>query len=170
VSGISLDRIKALWVAGAVPKIIDHKNYNPRIIEAMTDGTQVREIAAEDYPSEFVKALNNPQRIWDVSFRNHIPAKCRHLLYSLFFCSDYGVSIDELCIVFNGLHQFVSSKYSVAHDPKDFEETLRILEGGYIDIRDKRVSFINPSLRDYLGDYIDDVELVCDFATSAQKS
>jgi hypothetical protein len=170
VSGVSLDHIRALWTAKALPKIIDHKNYNPRIIEAMTDGIQMREITAEDYASEFIKALNNPYRIWDVSFRNHIPAKCRHLLYSLFFCSDYGVSIDELRTAFNGLHQFLSNKYSVAQDPKDFEEALRILEGGYIDIRDKRVSFINPSLRDYLMDYIDDVELVCDFAASAQKA
>jgi Restriction endonuclease len=170
VSGISLEHIRSLWSAGAVAKIVDHKNYNPRIIEAMTDGVQTQNVAAEDYPSEFVKALNNPLRIWDVSFRTHIPAKCRHLLYGLFFCSDYGVSIDELRVVFSGLHQLMSNKYVMPHDPSDFEESLRILEGGYIDIKDKRVSFINPSLRDYLADYIDDVGLVCDFAASAQKA
>lgn len=170
VSEISLDHIQSLWRAGAIPKIIDHKNYNPRIIEAMTDGVQTQDISSDDYPSEFVKALNNPQRIWDVSFRNHIPAKCRHLLFALFFCSDYGASIDELRIIYKGLHQFISNKYSIPHDPKDFEEALRILEGGYIEIKSKKVSFINPSLRDYLTDYIDDVELIADFAKCSQKA
>lgn len=170
VSNISFDHIRALWSSGAVPRIVDHKNYNPRIIEAMTDGVQVGGVGADDYPAEFIKSLNNPQRIWDVSFRSHIPRKCQHLLYSLFFCSDYGVLIDELRVIFNGLHQFVSSKYAVPHDSSDFEESLRILEGGYIAIRDRRVSFINPSLRDYLSDRLDDVDLICDFASAAQKA
>lgn len=170
VSGISLDHIKALWSAGAVPKIVDHKNYSPRIIETMTDGIQAREIKPEDYPSEFIKALNNPLRIWDVSFRKHIPQKCRHLLFALFFCSDYGASIDELRTAFDGLHQFLSSKYAAQSDPKDFEEALRILESGYVNIRDKGVTFINPSLRDYLTDYLDDEELICDLAACAQKA
>jgi DNA polymerase III delta prime subunit len=170
VSGISLEHIQSLWSAGAIAKIVDHENYNPRIIEAMTYGVQMQNVSAEDYPAEFISALNKPMRIWDVSFRTHIPAKCRHLLYSLFFCSDFGASIDELRVVFNGLHQLISNKYVMPHDPSDFEEALRILEGGYIDIKGKRVSFINPSLRDYLADYIDDVGLVCDFAASAQKA
>ena len=105
-----------------------------------------------------------------MSFRSHIPRKCQHLLYSLFFCADYGVLIDELQVIFNGLHQFVSSKYAVPHDSSDFEESLRILEGGYIAIRDRLVSFINPSLRDYLSDRLDDVDLICDFASAAQKA
>jgi DNA polymerase III delta prime subunit len=170
VSGISLKHIKSLWSAGTVAKIVDHENYNPRIIEAMTYGVQMQGVTPEDYPAEFTNALNRPLRIWDVSFRTHIPLKCRHLLYGLFFCSDYGASIDELRVVFNGLHQFMSNKYKVPHDPSDFEEALRILESGYVDIHNGRVSFINPSLRDYLADYITEADLVCDFAASAQKA
>lgn len=170
VSGLSLDHIRSLWSAGAVVKIVDHRNYNPRVVEAMTDGVQMQDVSAEDYPSEFITALNNPHRIWDVSFRKHIPVRCRHLLYGLFFSPDFGASIDELRVTFNALHQFLSNKYAVPHDPSDFEEALRILDGGYIDIDHKRVSFINPSLRDYLSVYIDDFGLICDLAASAQKA
>ena len=73
-------------------------------------------------------------------------------------------------MVFSVLHHHISTKYGNSQDPSDFEEALRILEGGYINIRDKSVSFINPSLRDYLSDYIDDLELLCDFAMAAQKA
>ncbi|RED25547.1 hypothetical protein BJ123_13115 [Rhodopseudomonas thermotolerans] len=170
ISGVSQEHIVALWQSHAVPLIVDHKNYNPRIIEAMTDGPQMRDVTPASYGAEFLKALDNPSRIWDVSFRKHIPEMCRHLLYALFFCSDYGVSLDELRVAFDALHQLLASKYSTPHGPKDFEEAVRILEGGYININGKTVTFINPSLRDFLTDYIDSPELVEDLAEAAQKA
>ncbi|MBV5336797.1 MAG: hypothetical protein J0653_02010, partial [Deltaproteobacteria bacterium] len=44
------------------------------------------------------------------------------------------------------------------------------MEGGYIAIRNKTVTFINPSLRDYLTDYLDDAGLLSDLAACAQKA
>ena len=96
VSGISVEHIKALWDAEAIAEIVDYKNYNPRIIEAMTEGLHTREVSPEAYPAAFLNALDNPRQLWDTAFRTHIPAKCRHLLFALFFCSEYGVEIDEL--------------------------------------------------------------------------
>lgn len=170
VAGTPKNYIRALWDADAIPPIVDHKNYNPRIIEAMTDSMHVREVSAAEYPSKFLEALNNPLQIWDVSFRNHIPAKCKHLLYSLFFCSQYGVEIDKLKGSFNSLHSHLCIKFSISFDPKDFEEALKILEGGFIEIRRTSVSYINPSLRDYMTSYLDDVGLLAEFACSVQDS
>jgi hypothetical protein len=53
--------------------------------------------------------------------------------------------------------------------PKDFEESLQILEGGFVNIANRRVSFINPSIRDYLANYLADNEMLKDFALSARK-
>ena len=169
-SGVSAAHIAALWSAGAIPNIVDHPNYNPRIIEAMTDGIQLKDVTAEDYPALFIRALDFPHQIWDTAFRKHIPEMCRHLLIALYFSSDYGVSIDELRYVFDGLHAFLSKKYGYPFDTKDFEEALRILESGFIEISGRNVSFINPSLRDYLSSYITDVEQIIDYAHSARKA
>ncbi len=46
------------------------------------------------------------------------------------------------------------------HGPKDFEESLHILEGSFVDIINQRVSFVNPSLKDYLSSYLRDVGLL----------
>jgi hypothetical protein len=169
VSGISQRHIRSLWQAGAVSEIVDHKNYNPRIIEAMTDKTHLLGMKPQDYPHQFIDALNNPERIWDIAFRKHIPPMCRHLMYALFFCSEYGVSIGDLRIIFGTLHSFLCKKYLIEQDPRDFEESIRILEGGFIEIKDKRVSFVNPSVRDYLISYLDDPGLLADFAVTARK-
>jgi len=167
VAGTPQPLIKALWDAGALPKIVDHRNYNPRIIEHMTDAVHANDIEPDAYPSAFLGALEKPSQIWDIAFRNHIAPRCRHLLLALFFGSEYGIEIDDLRAPFNALHGYFCQKFGIAHDAKDFEEALKILEGGFLEIRGKRISFVNPSLRDYLIAYLeDDFDLLKDIATT----
>lgn len=162
--------IAALFSSGDIPKIVDHKNYNPRIIEWMTDETRIRDIAAEHYPKAFIDALNNPHSLWDVAFREHISRQCRHLLFCLFFSSEYGVSIENLKAAYDGLHPMLCSKYGVPYDAKDFEESVRILEGGFITITNNDIRFVNPSLKDYLSEYLKDLNLLYDFPAGARRT
>ena len=60
--------------------------------------------------------------------------------------------------------------YNISHEAKDFEEALKILEGGFIAISGTRISFINPSLRDYMTDYLNDASLLATLASTAQKA
>jgi energy-coupling factor transporter ATP-binding protein EcfA2 len=169
VMNTPLQHIKALLETNSVTKIIDHRNYNPRVIEAMTDVLHTQEVQAEDYPRIFLKTLDNPALLWDTAFRQHIPAMCRHLLIALFYCSEYGCELKALRDVFEPLHHYLCEKYGIVRDPKDFTESIRILEGGFIDISNKRVSYVNPSVRDYLATYLNDEGMLLDFAACAQK-
>lgn len=155
--------IRALLESKKLGEIVDHKNYNPRVIEAMTDAFRVREIEPANYPADFIDALNNPSQIWDTAFRTHIDHRCRHLLIAMFFLAEYGVSLVTLRSSFEPLHTAMSRTYGLAHGPKDFEEALRILEGSFVNIVNisgPRVSFLNPSLKDYLSTYLLDTELL----------
>ena len=167
VAGTPKEYVKALWDARAIAKIVDHKNYNPRVIEAMTDDMHIHDIDPKHYAQAFLKMLDNPKQIWDTAFRTHIPPMCRHLLIALFFCSEYGVEIDDLKTAFNALHSSLSRKYGTPYGAKDFEEALKILEGGFIAIIGIQARFINPSVRDYLTDYLDDLDLISDCARAA---
>src|SRR5580698_5419186 len=95
---------------------------------------------------------------------------CQHLLFALFFCSEYGAEMDRLKAAYDPLHAHLSRKYGLAYDPKDFEEALRILEGGFIVLSGNLVSFVNPSLRDYLTGYLTDRELLRELALTATHS
>jgi energy-coupling factor transporter ATP-binding protein EcfA2 len=170
VAGTPRQHIKALWDSDAIPKIIDHRNYNPRIIESMTDSLHTGNVSPANYAGAFLYALDNPHQLWDTGFRTHIRPMCRHLLFSLFFCSEYGAEIDDLKTAFNALHPTMCRIYNLSHEAKDFEESLKILEGGFISISGSRVSFINPSLRDYLTNYLNDASLLATFASTAQKA
>jgi hypothetical protein len=72
-----------------------------------------------------------------------------------------------LRIAYEGLHPYLSAKFGEPHDPKDFEEALRILEGGFVSLRGGDVHFVNPSLRDFLGAYLADPILLRDFALAS---
>ncbi len=170
VSQTPMAHISALIKSDEIPKIVDHKNYSPRIIEWMTDETRLRNITSEKYPAAFIDALDNPHSLWDTAFRTHISKKCQHLLFVLFFGSEYGVNIDDLKVTYNELHPYLCSKYGEVHDPKDFEESLKILEGGFITITNCDVCFVNPSLKDYLAEYLSDLALISDFPLCAQRS
>ncbi len=170
VAGTPRAHVRALIASGTVPKIVDHRNYNPRVIEWMTDGDRLHDVEPEAYPAAFIAALKNPSQLWDTAYRKHIPEKCRHLLLAMYFCSEYGVELDVLRAAYEPLHRDLCAKYSLARDPKDFEESIRILEGGFITLRDSRVSYVNPSFRDYMSGYIQDIELLCDCASAAQSA
>ena len=161
--------VTALVESDEIIKIVDHKNYSPRIIEWMTDAARIESLEPEAYPAHFLDALTRPGHLWDIAFRTHISNTCQHLLFALFFSSEYGVKIDTLRIAYESLHPRLCAKYSVPYDPKDFEEALRILEGGFITVTGKEVRFVNPSLRDYLTEYLDDLLLLIDFATAAAQ-
>lgn len=116
----------------------------------------------------FLDTLKNPRKLWDTAFRTHIDAKCRHLLIALFFW-EYGCAREELRITYESLHARLTALYGIPFDPKDFEEALRILEGSFVEISNNRIGFINPSLRDYLSDYLFDLELLTAMAPAACK-
>ncbi|MBO9170024.1 restriction endonuclease [Rhizobium sp. L245/93] len=170
VAGLPAGYVRALWLGGAIPKIIDHKNYNPRIIEAMTESVLIKEVTEDAYAAAFIYALDHPEAIWDKAFRWHIAPMCQHLLIALFFGSEYGVEIRELRDAFGPLHAFLCRKYGIQFGMKDFEQALKVLEGGFLAIKGDVVSLINPSLRDYLTSYLDDFELLSDLAANAVKA
>lgn len=164
--------IRALLESNKLSEIVDHKNYNPRVIEAMTDAIRIGDIESANYPAAFISALNNPSQIWDTAFRTHIDHRCRHLLMAMFFLAEYGVHLATLRSSFETLHTAVSTAYGLAHGPKDFEEALRILEGSFVNIVNISgpiVSFLNPSLKDYLSTYLLDTDLLIRLVPTADS-
>lgn len=161
--------INALLDSGQISKIVDHRNYNPRIVEWMTDAIRLGQVKPQDYPKAFLSALANPTKLWEVAFKNHIDTACRHLLITLFFSSPYRDEIPALREAFDSLHERLCAKLGLARGLQDFEDALRTLEGSFVQINDTNVSFINPSVRDFLSQFLIDSELLKTAASSAKS-
>lgn len=160
VAGVPTEHIRALYEEQAIRKIVDHKHYNPRIIERMTDAIYIGDLTPAEYPPAFLSALQNPDLVWDKAFRHHIARRCQHLLFALYFASEYGAELDDVREIFDGVHPLLCAAFGLSSDIKDFEESVKSLEGSFIAIANGQLSFVNPSVRDYLNRYLGEKSLL----------
>ncbi len=155
-SKLSNEHFAALLEKDWIKKIIDHKNYSPRVIASVSsDCLEILE--PKDYPRRVLLALENPDLLWRKSF-HELEMRAQNLLVLLFFSGQFGAKIEILRSQYSELHRHVSRHYGRPTSPSDFEDSLKHLESGFLTISGQNVSFVNPSLRDFLKSYLIDFE------------
>ena len=80
-SDVRLEYIRDILKDNKYQKIINHRNYSPRIIEAMT--SHLSDIPPEKYADEFIANLENPLRIWEKAFESELSECSQYILYIL---------------------------------------------------------------------------------------
>jgi hypothetical protein len=147
---------KALLKDRSYLQIIDHPNYNPRIIEYMTDSGRLSGIPRSKYITRFIATLDNPEELWRHAFTSQILPESRILLMILvtlprqIFLEDLGTAFTSYC------------DKNASVDNRDQSEMLRRalkeLEGSFINVNKSAeniyVEFQNPSVRDFLQSYL----------------
>ena len=159
-SDVPIAYVAALCRTGTVKAIVDHPHYNPRVIEWMTEAAHVASVPPDAYPRSFVAALDDPGLIWDKAFRNHILRRCQHLLFALLFSSEHGAELEDVREAFTLVHPLLCGAYGITSSATDFEEALKSLEGSFLSISGTTLSFVNPSVRDYLDRYLENKALL----------
>ncbi|TLS68744.1 hypothetical protein FEF65_03345 [Mariprofundus erugo] len=144
---------EALIAERAYLKIIDHKNYNPRLIECLTSLTWIGSTSPKEYIQYFLGHLDNPSAIWEHAFRNQISDAARHLMFVLTTLPTKVVR-EHLEHAFEAFHSAQCSRYGVPHSCADFKKALKELDGTFVNTsRDGElllVAFQNPSIRDFM--------------------
>jgi len=147
-SALTTSEKKELLDEGYYLKVIDHPNFSPRIIELITSasylalqGKPVREVASS--------VLANPAVLWETPYEQHLSADSQRLLQALFFCY-YSMSIDDLEASFARICAGSSSHSSQSIEPGRFRRALKPVEGSMIAISNRRASFSNPGIKDFL--------------------
>lgn len=132
-------------------KIITHKNYNPRIIEIFTENLLPSN--PSDFYRVFIDNLENPSEIWDMTFRNHLSRESKNLLLllSTIKLSAYRKDFEEK---FNYYHSEKSKLYNQEFSENDFINALKELDGTFIENDAFWIRYANPSVRDYIENYI----------------
>jgi ABC-type oligopeptide transport system ATPase subunit len=128
-------------------KIIDHKNFNPRLIEVITSKAYVDtlDVLTAEY---IIEIFDNPELLWEKPFHAHISDASRLLLYAVFFSADKSLLGTELIFRRLGVSLgFASQTLMTA----TFHASLRELEGSFIALAGGHVSFSNPGVRDFLS-------------------
>ena len=144
-------------------KIIDHPNYNPRIVDLMTQYARIQHVKSTEYFTFFMANLANPLEIWRHAFEEQLSDSARNLLIVMASMPEH-VFIEDLQEAFLSFHLKQAGVYKFKTSPNDFMHALKEAEGNFIAIeksRDRRMArFHNPSIRDYLREYISSNEQV----------
>ncbi|MGN4149254.1 restriction endonuclease [Burkholderia gladioli] len=136
-------------------KMIDHRNFSPRLIELLTSADYYS-VGDESIQATVLRVLNNPAELWERPYRAHLSADARCLMWAIFFAGLY-VGMDRCLQLFkritaNAGHQIASSE-AVSR----FRTGLKELSGSFVTVGDQEISFANPGIRDFLSKvFIDD--------------
>lgn len=151
--------LPAAYIAALVGKrrymeVVRHRNYNPRIVQYMTMDLFFKDVTPTDYPSEFTKNLENPQRIWHHAFHRHISREAQDLLVVLASFPAEGF-LSDVEHVFSNFYSRRSTRLLSPMSPRAFEDALRELDGDFIETTlvagEWLIEFSNPSIRDFLN-------------------
>lgn len=131
--------------------IISHPNYNPRIIEYITNGLFLRDIPDGKYFQSVKERLDNPQKIWDDEYNNKLKKEDRYLLIALYSLSNTNVSY-ELCR--KAYERILLEDGTIDTTKNNWNLSLKVLNESLVRIikvnDEKEISMINPSVNDYL--------------------
>jgi len=140
-------------------KIIKHKNFNPRLIESITDRYKFSTSEFNEILEYALYTLNNPAETWKQSFTNQIKEEDRFLLFTLFSLSG-TVQENVLECAFNRKVDYEIKNSGFTRKVDLYHQSLKRLLDGHItrnkygDMDIFTLSFINPSLKDYLSHYL----------------
>lgn len=149
-------------------KIIDHTNYNPRVIETITHPDVWKHIKPEEFSSKFIDFLNYPESIWKHVYENQISKFSQCVLANL-MTAGAPILLDDLKQLIQNFAKTHSKKYEISYSEIDFKKSIRELENTFISIRKDSINkfavdYQNPSVQDFLvnyfkefPDYIEDI-------------
>jgi len=156
-SDLTLSHKRALVAAQGYVRILEHQNYNPRVIEHMTQESNVSHIPGPLFLAAFLKNLSQPMMIWDHAFRFQLSEAARHLML-LMGVLPSEVTVPDLELAFQAFFHQRKVRFGFPTSSGDFEKAIRELDGNFIKTgqygSDLFVTFHNPSVEDYVRRYI----------------
>lgn len=157
-SNLPLERIQSLIENKCHQKIVDHSNYNPRIIRAICESKNFHSLSTKDFPNAVLGFLDNPSEVWRHAFQNQIHINSQKILYLLW---TFGRDADKATIKEQAKNLFKTEDDFLFE--KEFYNCLRELEGCFIKTARLRrpngnsdiiINFHNPSIRDFVSNEV----------------
>lgn len=153
VSTIPEEYKKILWEEKVQKYIALHDNFFPRLVEFITDETKLLNIPPSGYFNFITSTFNSPSEIWLHSYEQQLNESDRVFISTLFSFGDI-VKKDVLSKAF----EFRIKRLNYNQQNFGFNWHLKKLLEGYVTLVTANdsivyVSFINPSLIDFLKSY-----------------
>lgn len=155
INNIPLDLIKQLIDDKNYLKIINHDNYNPRLLEFITNLEHFDNNVK--YIDFCLDNLDNPKKVWEKPFKNQLNDDERNFLFCL-LSSSKNVNLNDLEKLVDEKNKCDIKNQNRIIPTNSFMDSYKNLLNGFIkattDSKNNiSIDFINPSLKDYLINY-----------------
>lgn len=149
-SELPRDYIRELLRDDFFLKIVDNEDFNPRIVEWLATYRRLLTVPPDHYRAHVEELLQNPHEIWWHAYRHELSQAARDLLSTLFSLS-YVIYTDDLEEAFTRLHAASLKRTNQKSVPAAWRTAMKELEGSFVRVENGTVSFLNPSLRDFMA-------------------
>jgi DNA polymerase III delta prime subunit len=131
---VKTDLFEAIINKNFYRRIIEHKNYTPRIIDFITDNTKIENFSSKEYTKYILSNLNYPDEIWNHSFENQIGYFERNLLLTLYTFNN-SINETELYSAFESRLDYEKNINNQIIKTNQFKESIKTLLNGFISSR-----------------------------------
>lgn len=154
---IPVEYIRQLLFGSQYLRLIKHKNFNPRIIEAFLNKQLYLHVSPTSFVQQFLDFFEHPNSVWDYAFCNMTPL-AQYALFVRMTMGNGPVYLDEWYSAVKFFMSRTSGELSLNLTEITWEETLKTLEGTFV-LTSKSsnaliTGFQNPSVFDYLLDKV----------------
>ncbi len=160
---LSEDFVQQIYIDKRYRSIISHQNFNPRLIEFITDAIKVeKEASPEDYWNYIQKSLDNPKDIWRGMIQTQISDLDRHIVIAIVL-NGSPVSEEQIVALLTNLKE---SGLDMTSEYPTISSIMRGLVGSVLNRNlgqngQITYSLFNPSIADFvIFEYFDRADYV----------
>lgn len=153
--------------------IIEHKNFNPRIVEFLFDNERIKNIKPDEFWELIIKKLENPEDVWADYFHSQADDFLRGLVFLTIFNKE---KISELALR-NSYNNYIEIRQlkNITVIDKSFISIIKLAIKSLLnregkDSKNIYYSVFNPSIADFvLKNYLHEEQLVLDIFMSLRS-
>lgn len=151
-STLPSEYVEELYKDKRYRKVVRHTNYNPRLIQFITEHDRLKDCSPDRYWGHVQESLNNPAGVWEQPFTHQLRPNGR-IVVLLVVMQGRAIDEVELGVAFGRFAASSDAQYLVGG--LDFFSTLKELTGSFVsrtisDSSSPAINLFNPSIGDYV--------------------
>lgn len=157
-ANIPKDFINAFLDKRGYHTIINHQNFNPRVIESIIKEQIWETVDANEFASKVEDFFDNPNSVWQFAFEK-LDIETRYALLIL-GTMENDVRLDDFQEAYKYFCIHMSKEIGLVYDDLKWRQTLKVLMNCFIKIESIKDVFLvrmyNPSIADFIISYLNE--------------
>jgi len=151
---------------GIARRIVDHPNYNPRVIEEMCLKYQSQDYTTSTFSQDFIRFLDDPKVIWESAYDGQLSNDAKELLITF---ASLGEMTDQVTLK-TAFQAFSQAGVDPLNFEMRFRKAIRELDGSFVATRlapynrETTFHYHNPSVKDFTDSIISQPDVAREIA------